>query len=345
MSYLIILDTNIIFNDFFFKSSGMKKLLKFTRHEPVDLCITKFNYFEILKKYKDEIRPLVKKVKSTKSELIRLEASEIIDFENLKADMFTEKYKNTFDIIIEENNIKIIDFPTSHNVTEKISLKYFNNKKPFDENKVSFQDAIIWESIVEYCNDNEPDNIAFISNNHKDFANKDKNSIHDDLAKDIQNISYYDSLSSFLENEEDDLRDYFIDNYEYDKELLLNELKLFCDRNDFLQYTIDDMLMNSEFEGEYFSGWGTDGYIEDYSISLNEVSLDIEDNAMLISFEIEVDVSFSIETPDPSYEKGDSGDGMISESSSTSILIQSNITYLLDDEDLIDYVELDREFV
>ncbi len=345
MSYLIILDTNIIFNDFFFKSSDMKKLLKFTRHEPVNLCITKFNYYETLKKYKDEIRPLVKKVKSTKSDLIRLEASEIIDFENLKADIFVEKYKTTFDNIIEENNINIIDFPTSHNVTEKISLKYFYNKKPFDENKVSFQDAIIWESIVDYCNDNALDTIAFISNNHKDFANKNKNCIHEDLAQDIQNLSYYNSLSLFLENEEDNLRDYFIDNFEYDEELLLDELKQFCEKNDFLQYTTDDMLMNYEFEGEYFSGWGTDGYIEDFNISINDVSLDIEDNAMLISFDIEVNVSFSIETINPSYEKGDFGDGMMSESSSTSILIQSNITYLLDNKELIDYVELDREFI
>lgn len=345
MSYFIIFDTNIIFNDFFFKSSDMKKLLKFTRYEPVDLCITKFNYYEILKKYRDEIRPLVKKIKSTKSDLIRLEASEVIDFENLKADMFAEKYKTTFDKMIEENNIKIIDFPIAHDFMEKISLKYFHNKKPFDENKVSFQDAIIWESIVEYCNDYEPDNIAFISSNHKDFGNKDKNGIHEDLAEDIQNLSYYTSLSAFLQNEEDNLRDYFIDNFEYDEKLLLDELNVFFERNDFLQYTVDDMLMNSEFEGEYFSGWGTDGYIEDYSISLNDVSLDIEDNAMLISFDIEIDVSFSIETIDPSYEKGDSGDGMMSESSSTSILIQSNITCLLDNKELIDYVELDRAYV
>ncbi|MEH7486298.1 DUF4935 domain-containing protein, partial [Priestia megaterium] len=199
--------------------------------------------------------------------------------------------------------------------------------------------------IVEYCKDAEPDNIAFISNNYKDFANKDKNSIHEDLVEDIEHLSYYNSLAAFLENEEDNLRDYFIDNFEYDAELLLDELKTFCEGNDFLQYTVDDMLMNSEFDGEYFSGWGTDGYIEDYNISLNEVSLDIEDNAMLISFDIEVDVSFSIETIDPSYEKGDSGDGMMSESSSASILIQSNITYVLDNKELMDYVELERAYV
>ncbi|PLR82618.1 DUF4935 domain-containing protein [Bacillus canaveralius] len=345
MSYLIILDTNIIFNDFFFKSSDMKKLLKYTRHEPVDLSITNFNYHEILKKYRDEIRPLVKKVKSTKSDLIKLEASEIIDFENLKADKIAAKYKNFLDKTIEENDIKIIDFPTSNDITEKISFKYFNNKKPFDENKVSFQDAIIWESIVEYCNENEPDNIAFISNNHKDFANKDQNRIHEDLAEDVQNLSYYNSLSAFLESEEDNLRDYFIDNFEYDEQLLKDELTLFFERNDYLPTTVDDMLMNSEFEGEFFSGWGSDGYIENYSINLNEVSLDIEENAMLVSFDIEINVSFSIETVDPTYEKGDPGDGMISESSSTNILIQSNITYLLEDKEFIDYVELESDYI
>lgn len=344
MSYIIVLDTNIVFNDFFFKSANMKKLLKLTQHDKIELCITKFNYHEILKKFRDQIRPQIKTIKSTRADLNKLEASQIIDFDNLKADTFVETYRNTLDEIINKNNIKIIGFPKSKDATETISLKYFNNKKPFDENKISFQDAIIWESLVEYCWDNQPDQIAFISTNHKDFANKDKNDIHKDLKEDIHDLSYYKSLSEFLENEEDNLRDYFIDNFEYDEESLLNNLKSFCEDNSFMQDTIDDMLLNDDFEGEYFSGWGTDGYIENYNISINEVSMDIEDDTLLVHFDIEVDVSFSIETLDPSYERGDPGDGMMSESSSTQILICSNITYLLESEELIDYVELHREF-
>ena len=105
------------------------------------------------------------------------------------------------------------------------------------------------------------------------------------------------------------------------------------------------MLMNTEFQGEYFSGWGTNGYIDDFRITIDEVSLDIEDNTILVSFDIEIDVSFDIETVDPSYEKGDPGDGMLSESSSTTILIQSNITYLLDKKELFDYVELEKAYI
>lgn len=92
-----------------------------------------------------------------------------------------EKYKVYLDNIIEESNIKIIIYPTSQEFTKKISFKYFNNIKPFDENKMSFQDAIMWESIVEYCYDIVEycydiyvESISFISDNHTDFAKKMK---------------------------------------------------------------------------------------------------------------------------------------------------------------------------
>lgn len=124
-----------------------------------------------------------------------------------------------------------------------------------------------------------------------------------------------------------------------------DELHQFLDKKDYIQNCIDDMLLNSEFEGDYFSGWGTDAYIEEYTVSISDVSLDIEENAILVSFEIEANVSFNIETVDPSYEKGDLGDGMLSENSTTDVLIQANITYLIDENKFIDYVEMDSEYI
>ncbi|MBY0600000.1 PIN domain-containing protein [Bacillus bingmayongensis] len=343
MSYLIVLDTNIIFNDFYFKSADMKKLLKFTKHRPVELCITAFNYHEIIKKFKDKIRPLIKTIKSTKNALTRLGAAEIINFKNLKADIFVEKYKDTFDDLIKEHNIKIIDFPKSSNVTETISLKYFNNKKPFDENKESFQDAIIWESIVEYCRDNEPNQIVFISNNHKDFANSEKNAIHGDLVGNIGNVTYFDSLSAFLEKEADNLKEYITTYTGYDFEILEADLKEFSARNGYLEDAMADILMSNFFEGQYIlDGVATDGYIEDFDINIEEASLDIEDQAVLIDFKIEMDVSFYIEDIHPRYGYDD--DAMF-ESSRTKMWIRSNATYLLKNNALIDYVEIERGLV
>ncbi|GAE36138.1 PIN domain-containing protein [Halalkalibacter akibai] len=349
MSYLIFIDTNVVHNDFFFKSSAIKKLLKFTNHEPVKLCITEFNYNEIIKKYRDNVRPAIKEVRqvrnSVSKKMVELEIGDLFDLEKLRAEKYVDHYKLFLDEMIENNNIQIVGYPTGEYVTAQISERYFKGIKPFGENKISFQDAIIWQSIVEYCKDEDPEIVVFISNNTTDFADKSKNRIHNDLEDDIRGLLFYNSVGAFLEHEEDNLHDYFIDNYEYDKELLESELSIFFDGNYSLNYTINDLLMNSEFEGEYFSGWGTDGYIDEVNFEILEVTFDIEENQLLITFGVELCVSFSIETIDPSYERGDSGDGMMSESSTTDIYLQGDITYSLNEGKMTDYVEKEIGFL
>ncbi len=349
MSYLIFIDTNIVYNDFFFKTSAIKKLLKFTKHEPITLCLTELNYNEIIKKYKDNVRPVVKEVrkvrKSVGKRIDELCIENLFDNEMLRAEKHVEKYKQFLDKTIEENSIQIVSYPTEKNVTSLISEKYFNAIKPFGEDKSSFQDAILWQSIVEYCKKENPENVVFISNNTKDFADDSKENIHEDLEDDVDGLLFYNSVGSFLEHEEDNLHDYFIDNYEYDKELLEDKLANYFDGNSSLNYTIHDLLSNSQFEGEYFSGWGTDAYIDKTDLEILEVTLDIEENELLISFSIEMDVSFSIETIDPTYERGDDGDGMLSESSYTQVYLTGDITYSVDNDELIDFVEKDIDFI
>ncbi|GIN96125.1 hypothetical protein J6TS1_19950 [Siminovitchia terrae] len=343
MSYLIILDTNIIYNDFHFKSNAIKKLLKYTNHEPVQLCITEFNYNEVIKKYRDNVRPIIKNIKNNKKDLINLEIADLVDFKKLNANFYVERYKEYLRKIINENNITLIGYPEDEKLVEKISTKYFDEIKPFGENKVSFQDAIIWESILEYYNRKKPDSI---SNNHKDFANKEKTEIHEDIQSEIPEIRYHNSLKSFLDKEEDNLKDYFIDNYEYDEKELKEGIRNYFESYtgyERLDYSVHNILMNSDFEGEYISGWGTDGHIESYEIELLDITLDIEENVLLIDMCLELEVSFSIETIDPTFEKGDTGDGMISESSSNNILIYGDITYSLGDKEVTEYVEKDIE--
>jgi hypothetical protein len=43
--------------------------------------------------------------------------------------------------------------------------------------------------MMAYCNDNKPENVAFVSKNYKDFANNEKTTIHEYLAEDVQKFS------------------------------------------------------------------------------------------------------------------------------------------------------------
>ncbi|MEY2372177.1 PIN domain-containing protein [Lysinibacillus capsici] len=344
MSFSVFIDTNIIYNDYFFKSANLKKLLKLSKVGLINLYITKFNYNEIIKKYTENIRIPLKQIRNTKHDLTKLGLDNIANFDNLKVRNHVDAYIDILGDIISNHNMQIVDYPVGSSTIQKISDKYFNNKKPFDENKVSFQDAIIWESIVEFYSNESPDVIIFISNNYKDFADNTKTSIHEALAADIPDIKYYQNLDTFFDNEIDNITDYFTDNPIIEEEEILESLEFHLDNSDQLIVSISDMLMNSEFDGEYFSGWGTDPYIESTNIEIFEVTLDVEENSLLLDFSVELEVSFDIEMVDPTYENGDSGNGMVYEHSSTDILIHSNITYDLVEEKFVDYIELDRGF-
>lgn len=345
MSYLIILDTNVIFRDFFFKSANMKKLLKYVSSEPIDLCFTRFNYHEIIKKYTDEIRPLIKAIKRQKDSMIKLEIIDLVNTDKLNTELYIDEYKKFLDGVIEEHGIKIIDFPSSKDVTKKISEKYFNNIKPFDENKQSFQDAIMWESIVEYCEISNPDIVAFISDNHKDFSTREKTLIHEHLKSDVNNLIYFNSLGSFLNSREYELKEYFIDSFKYDENLIQNRLYHFVNSDDLLQGIIDDLLSNSTFSGEYLEGWGSFGYINDFIIEITNVTLDIDGQTLLISFDVITDVSFEIESINPIHERGDFGDGMLHEDSTANILVRSDITYSVIDRTFSDFINLDTQLI
>jgi hypothetical protein len=345
MSYLIILDTNVVFGDFFFKSADMKKLLKYTSRESIDLCITKFNYYEIIKKYSDEIRPLIKIIKNQKKNMSRLDIFDLVDQSKLSSQFHIDEYKKKLDEIIEINGIQIIDFPSSKNVTEKISKKYFSNEKPFDVNKPSFQDAIMWESLVEYCELSKPDVVAFVSDNHKDFSTRERKTIHEHLKSDIDNLIYFSSLSLLFDNQENNMKDYFIDSYQYDEDLIEDGLYYLMISDDSLQSIIDELLSNTTFSGDYLEGWGSYGHIDETQIEVTNVTLDIEDNSLLISFDTNVSVSFEIETNNPMYERGDFGDGMLREDSTAEILVQSDVTYSLENNTFTDFINLNTQLI
>lgn len=103
--------------------------------------------------------------------------------------------------------------------------------------------------------------------------------------------------------------------------------------------------MDTVFNGEYLEGWGTDEVIDKIEVEIEKVTLDIREQVLLVDFNIFLDISFSIQTINPAYEKGDTGDGFLNESSSTKLQIQGNISYNLSKEELFDYTELEIEFI
>ncbi|MDF2910029.1 MAG: hypothetical protein K0Q56_910 [Sporolactobacillus laevolacticus] len=308
----VFLDTNIIVSDFKFNSQAIRDLLKRARRNDINLCMTEINYREILKKFNDKLLESLNDIRKGNTNLKKFFGHALLTNDTNKiADDYKREYKRFLDEVINDNNIKIVEH--SDNILNRFLDRYFELRKPFSLRRNSFQDALIWETIVEYYQNNlvsESDYVFLITDNYKDFADEgsDKAKLHPDLIEDTPCLILYRNAKEFLEKEKDQLKNYILENYELNIEETTKLLEVYFEDNPKVQDEVDYFLLNQTVRGDYYEGWAEDAilrlseiYIEDYSKDLD--SGDVEVNVYLY-----YDAEYSVVTNNPLYERGDSDD-------------------------------------
>lgn len=197
----IFLDTNILFNDPFFKLPTTASLLLLCEQKKIKLYITDINVYEVKKHVLEQFSDNLKKVINGISELNKNSYSNLPDF-NENESVFNDinkKYSELIDLdyleILSSDNIKI----------NQIMEKYLVNKKPFTKTKNSFQDCAIWLTIMNYIKNNSLDDYYLIAHNPADFSednNQNKNKLHSDLLNDLPKLKYFLGLQSFYDDAE-----------------------------------------------------------------------------------------------------------------------------------------------
>ena len=324
----VILDTNIIYNNWFFKKASLKRTLALNLTGEINVMLTEFNVSEITKKFGDVLKEKAMKYNNNINEMRKL----IPEKEFLEIDLISEigHYNEIFSKQVEDYDIQIISYPKDKNSIQNISARYFENRKPFNENdKKSFPDAIIWESIRAFITNelDECDTVYFVSNNHKDFADKgNKGKLHADLccglpSKTIDKINYVTSIDEFLKVEEIlVLEKIHVRTPELNSELqkkdFEEEFSLFLVRSDDIFAFFQSKLIEMEFWGNYFSGWGEDPWVQQVIITSAESNFQ-SDDTWIIEFSADINVDFSITTKSPMYEKGDDNEFISEQENST----------------------------
>lgn len=337
--YYVFLDTNLFVSNFQFDSKLNSRLLKYSRRNDIKLCLTYTNYMEVLKKYKDKITPEINNIKKSNIEFKKYSGKFLFD-EVRRSKFYIEEYQTYLDKLMEENNIELVNH--TKDFSEKIIDKYFNNEKPFDNNKPSFQDAIIWETLYDFYLDEietDEDQIFFLTRNIKDFAKESDGDqpyeLHDNLYNEIPLLKIYKDAEEFFDYEEDLLHDYLSDNFILDEEKVYEMIRSYINEELYfeIQYEIENFISNLEFEAEYFSGWGTDAteYLD--SIDIIEYSKDIESGEIEVICNITYDVDFTITTKNPVYDSYDSDDFeyLKDDGGEINIAIRSNL-YIVDEK-------------
>jgi len=235
----------------------------------------------------------------------------------------------------------LIPYPSSNEAVERISNRYFDRKKPFNSGKkIFFPDVILWESIKEFLeNLDEEDTVYFISNNHNDFAEDDKKTLHSDFFSDIpvlleNNVKLLNDLKAFFEHVDENDQHLIDLQIRIGSEGFDKEMECFLESSDEITEFLQNTLINKTFESEYYEGWGDNPYIDWINLEHVEAGFSESENGIL-EFEVILGVSFDIVTKSPVYERGidDYDEEYLSKSTSRTFTLTGEVEYKFKDNE------------
>ena len=200
----VILDTNIIFNDFHLKGAKIKSLCESVKLTGDTVLIPKVVVDESINKYREKIQECKSAIDKAMSNFKRL-AGEVVGDNFMYEEFMLEESKQYADIFkkrLRELRINIIPYPsTSHQELVKRDLA---RKKPFQETGKGYRDALIWESVKSLCetslSSSENPKIIFVNKNHKDFCLGKL--LHPDLKDDLvdkDSVRIIEDIDIFME--------------------------------------------------------------------------------------------------------------------------------------------------
>lgn len=356
MNYIII-DTNIVYGDFFLESKAWKKLLHLNHYSECQVCVPEFVYNEIVKKYGDSIASIINAVKKVGNDASRYRIPGI-EVNKLQKKKLVEAYSADFSKRLQAEEIEIIPYPQDNDYLERIAERYFNHQKPFDVNKLSFQDAIIWYSLIDFVEEKGTDDeFFFLTYNNKDFADKDDvNLLHEELLQELTDeqqevIHLYNGLEEFF-NHNEGLLDAYEEELEAQREEQIEQLQdevkeylsaitsfdtqqklydILLNQNMLVDY-LESELLNTYFESDYGEGWGEDLQMDEDSLDITDVTVEFdEDLGGYVIFDFSVNADYAVVEKNPMYEDSDDEEFLYEYGHNSTFDLQLQVDFKVDD--------------
>lgn len=193
----IVLDTNIIFRDFFMKSGRFEILLDYVKRTNSKVILPRIVYDEVLISYERELKSRHEqyiKIKNSLSGIIQGTLAET----NVSPEEEVVSYEKYLKKKLRIKDEDIFDYKETylHDVMDRAMRR----KRPCTERGEEIRDAVLWLSILDIAEKDHDRSVIFISNNKKQFA-LDNDSLHPSLLtecgeRDLK-VIYFSSLDNF----------------------------------------------------------------------------------------------------------------------------------------------------
>lgn len=193
----IFLDTNILYEDYFFDNKSPKKILEYTRKGFINLYMSEIVRLELRWQFQREIEAKNRELKRVIKDSERLKIDTEIKLLDIPLQL--EKFDSFYSQLENIPNFNIIQY--KNNYLPDIVDRAIYRKKPFSEEKTELKDALIWKSYADYVESNHLQDCILLTNNTNDFClKKDKSKIHPDLLADTNKFSVINSSFEFLKS-------------------------------------------------------------------------------------------------------------------------------------------------
>ena len=290
---IIVLDTNVLHDDFLMKSGRFAILLDYVKKTQSKIILPKIVYDELAATYERELskrlRDYMRANGSLAAALSQTKLPTInISIEN-EVTSYMQYVKDTLGVKDEE----IFDYKDSylHDVIERA----IHRKRPCTERGEEIRDAVLWHSVLDIALKVPDKTLIFVSKNIKQFT-LSENTLHPDLLDDCSKrgviVKYFISLDAFAKEHASTIdfitNKWLIDSIGEDKILKTAQdiIERYAKRS--LEHELSDSLYNEEKSSTgYFNVSQSSLDVENFYVyEMSDGSLRVEAS---LSGEIEVE--------------------------------------------------------
>ena len=188
----VFIDTNILYDDPYFRNQN-EILIGYVKQGKIRLFLSDVVVQELLQRHKKRVSEHINVIKRTHSQLKKITGISL-SLSELTRDNLVNHLEAFYNNLIEEEII--VSVKTDAAIFPKILGLCLRKAAPFFDNKNEFKDSVIWHSYVHYIKNNNIKDSCLLTNNHKDFCDKDKE-LHPNLKVDMA-LKVYNSTKSLL---------------------------------------------------------------------------------------------------------------------------------------------------
>lgn len=197
----IILDTNVLHNDWNLTGTRLTLLTSTAKRLNHCICIPMVVVDELENQYQQALQEKVNEYNKALKSLSHMGTS--LTYQKLDIQKQIDGYKDWLLIELSSKGVVILDYPTTGH--DYLVAKELGLKKPFLNSQKGYRDALIWETVKTFRLQKKDAEVVFVSENTNDFANKNKESLHDDLAQELikdglsgNSVQYVSKIDDYL---------------------------------------------------------------------------------------------------------------------------------------------------